>query len=48
MLRVNRMASEERIPSPDLISYVTRPETVQSTFFGKAGNQEGCMGLATV
>ena len=33
MLRVNRMAGEERVPSPSLIPYVTRPKTVQSTFF---------------
>ena len=45
---VNRMASEERVPSPSLIPYVTRPKTVQNTFIWKAGYQEGCMGFATV
>ena len=47
MLRVNRMAGEERVPCPSLIPYVTRPKTVQSTFFLEGWKSRG-MGFAAV
>ena len=45
MLRENRMASEERVPFPSLILYLTRPKTVQSTFFLEGWKSRGMDGI---